>query len=68
MRKKKKKKREERDKRAYLCINLEDPLARAVRKKLKKLGILSGIQVAYSTEKPSHVKLLPLGKIEKGCV
>ncbi|EIE85791.1 hypothetical protein RO3G_10501 [Rhizopus delemar RA 99-880] len=25
-------------------------------------GILSGIQVAYSTEKPSHVKLLPLAK------
>jgi hypothetical protein len=51
-----------------LCIDLEDPLARSVRKKLKKLGILSGIQVAYSTEKPSHVKLLPLGEIEKGCV
>ncbi|KAI8981118.1 hypothetical protein BDB01DRAFT_184646 [Pilobolus umbonatus] len=38
----------------------EDPLARTVRKKLKKLGIEEGVAVAYSTEKPHHVKLLPL--------
>ncbi|KAG0225531.1 hypothetical protein BGW41_004670 [Actinomortierella wolfii] len=38
----------------------EDPLARAVRRKLKKLGVESGVTVAYSTEKPHHVKLLPL--------
>lgn len=41
----------------------EDPLARAVRRKLKKLGILEGVPVAYSTEKPHHVKLLPLGML-----
>ncbi|KAL9538312.1 hypothetical protein MBANPS3_011023 [Mucor bainieri] len=38
----------------------EDPLARSVRQRLKKLGILNGVPVAYSTEKPHHVKLLPL--------
>ncbi|KAF9161048.1 hypothetical protein DFQ27_002695 [Actinomortierella ambigua] len=38
----------------------EDPLARAVRRRLKKLGVESGVTVAYSTEKPHHVKLLPL--------
>lgn len=41
---------------------IEDPLARSVRQRLKKLGILNGVPVAYSTEKPHHVKLLPLGK------
>ncbi|KAI8984624.1 hypothetical protein BDF20DRAFT_816239 [Mycotypha africana] len=30
---------------------------------LKKLNILKGVPVAYSTEKPSHVKLLPLARI-----
>ncbi|CAO3702143.1 unnamed protein product [Rhizopus stolonifer] len=45
---------------ADISETFEDPLARTVRRKLKKLDILSGIQVAYSTEKPSHVKLLPL--------
>ncbi|CAO3643412.1 unnamed protein product [Cunninghamella blakesleeana] len=39
---------------------LEDPLARAVRKHLKKRNIEGGVSVAYSTEKPHHVKLLPL--------
>ncbi|CAG8482300.1 2796_t:CDS:2 [Paraglomus occultum] len=37
----------------------EDPLARAVRRRLHKLGIGSGITVVYSTEKP-NIKLLPL--------
>jgi hypothetical protein len=41
---------------------IEDPLARSVRRKLKKRGIVSGIPVVYSTEKPHHVKLLPLGE------
>ncbi|CEG78632.1 hypothetical protein RMATCC62417_13209 [Rhizopus microsporus] len=45
---------------ADISETFEDPLARAVRRKLKKLNILSGIKVAYSTEKPHHVKLLPL--------
>ncbi|KAI9363192.1 ubiquitin-protein ligase molybdopterin-converting factor [Pilaira anomala] len=45
---------------ADISETFEDPLARTVRRKLKKLGILEGIPVAYSTEKPHHVKLLPL--------
>ncbi|CAG8561750.1 7496_t:CDS:2 [Acaulospora colombiana] len=40
---------------------IEDPLARAVRRRLKKLGVDSGITVVYSSEKP-NVKLLPLGR------
>ncbi|KAI8088696.1 ubiquitin-protein ligase molybdopterin-converting factor [Halteromyces radiatus] len=39
---------------------LEDPLARTVRRHLKKYNIEYGVPVAYSTEKPHHVKLLPL--------
>ncbi|CAG8555005.1 11962_t:CDS:2 [Acaulospora morrowiae] len=38
---------------------IEDPLARVVRRRLKKLGVESGITVVYSSEKP-NVKLLPL--------
>ncbi|CAM0139354.1 hypothetical protein VKS41_004840 [Umbelopsis sp. WA50703] len=45
---------------ADVSNTFEDPLARAVRKKLKKRGIVSGVPVVYSTEKPHHVKLLPL--------
>lgn len=47
---------------ANIFIPLEEPLARSVRKKLKKMGIEQGVPVVYSTEKPHHVKLLPLGK------
>ncbi|KAG9126193.1 hypothetical protein FRC07_004518 [Ceratobasidium sp. 392] len=48
----------------------EDPLARAVRRRLRLDGIESGIPVVYSTEKPSDVKLLPLPQeeFEKGNV
>ncbi|KAF9923893.1 hypothetical protein FBU30_006076 [Linnemannia zychae] len=42
----------------------EDPLARAVRRKIKKMGVDSGIEVVYSTEKPHHVKLLPLDETQ----
>ncbi|KAI7862747.1 hypothetical protein BDF14DRAFT_1851170 [Spinellus fusiger] len=45
---------------ADISETFEDPLARTVRRKLKKAGIHSGIPVAYSAEKPHHVKLLPL--------
>ncbi|RCI07060.1 hypothetical protein CU098_013671 [Rhizopus stolonifer] len=45
---------------ADISETFEDPLARTVRQRLKKLNILKGIPVAYSTEKPHHVKLLPL--------
>ncbi|CAI4592447.1 CQS_1a_G0032190.mRNA.1.CDS.1 [Saccharomyces cerevisiae] len=45
-----------------LATTEEDPLARVVRRKLKKRGILSGIPVVFSAEKPDpkKVKLLPL--------
>ncbi|CAI2172164.1 2750_t:CDS:2 [Funneliformis geosporum] len=42
-----------------ISITIEDPLARRVRRRLKKMGVESGITVVYSTEKP-NVKLLPL--------
>ncbi|PKC73325.1 hypothetical protein RhiirA1_522948 [Rhizophagus irregularis] len=42
-----------------ISITIEDPLARTVRRRLKKMGVDSGITVVYSTEKP-NVKLLPL--------
>ncbi|KAG0090646.1 hypothetical protein BGZ93_009213 [Podila epicladia] len=42
----------------------EDPLARAVRRKIKKMGVDTGIDVVYSTEKPHHVKLLPLDETQ----
>ncbi|KAF9901143.1 hypothetical protein EC991_006458 [Linnemannia zychae] len=42
----------------------EDPLARAVRRKIKKMGVDRGIEVVYSTEKPHHVKLLPLDETQ----
>ncbi|CDH50688.1 ubiquitin--protein ligase molybdopterin-converting factor [Lichtheimia corymbifera JMRC:FSU:9682] len=45
---------------ADISETLEDPLARSVRRKLKKMGIEKGVPVVYSTEKPHHVKLLPL--------
>ncbi|AHY76214.1 AQG_2a_G0033530.mRNA.1.CDS.1 [Saccharomyces cerevisiae] len=45
-----------------LATTEEDPLARVVRRKLKKRGILSGIPVVFSAEKPDpkKAKLLPL--------
>lgn len=44
---------------------LEDPLARATRRSLKKMGVESGIDVVYSTEKPGAVKLMPLDESQK---
>ncbi|TFK31542.1 ubiquitin-protein ligase molybdopterin-converting factor [Crucibulum laeve] len=41
-----------------------DPLARAVRRRLRLLGVSSGIPVVYSTEVPGEVKLLPLPEEE----
>ncbi|TPX36178.1 hypothetical protein SmJEL517_g01442 [Synchytrium microbalum] len=38
----------------------EDPLARSVRRRLRAVGIESGLPVVYSAEKPNDVKLLPL--------
>ncbi|CAO3662717.1 unnamed protein product [Umbelopsis vinacea] len=51
---------------ADVSNTFEDPLARSVRRKLKKRGITSGIPVVYSTEKPHHVKLLPLDEEKVG--
>ncbi|ORY89208.1 hypothetical protein BCR43DRAFT_528386 [Syncephalastrum racemosum] len=45
---------------ADISETLEDQLARAVRQKLKKMGVKNGVPVVYSAEKPHHVKLLPL--------
>ncbi|KAJ7756221.1 ubiquitin-protein ligase molybdopterin-converting factor [Mycena metata] len=41
-----------------------DPLARSVRRRLRLLGVPSGIPVVYSTEVPGDVKLLPLPEDE----
>lgn len=50
----------------------EDPLARTVRRRLKKRGIVTGIPVVFSAEKPDprKAKLLPLPdeEYEKGQV
>ncbi|CAO3658805.1 unnamed protein product [Umbelopsis ramanniana] len=51
---------------ADVSNTFEDPLARSVRRKLKKRGIVSGVPVVYSTEKPHHVKLLPLEEEKVG--
>jgi tRNA threonylcarbamoyladenosine dehydratase len=51
---------------------IEDPLSRSTRRGLRALGIENGIQVVFSTEKPSQsgAKLLPLSEEEfqKGSV
>jgi len=43
----------------HAWIHAADPLSRSVRRRLKRLGVDSGIPVVYSTEK-SSIKLLPL--------
>ncbi|KAJ1799465.1 hypothetical protein LPJ59_001810 [Coemansia sp. RSA 2399] len=43
----------------------EDPMSRAVRRRLKALGIQSGIKVVYSIEKPGKVQLLSLADSQK---
>jgi tRNA threonylcarbamoyladenosine dehydratase len=42
----------------------EDPLSRSTRRGLRIKGIETGIQVVYSLERPSQVKLLPLSEEE----
>ncbi|WVR06594.1 hypothetical protein IAU60_003626 [Kwoniella sp. DSM 27419] len=49
---------------ADISTTYEDPLARAVRRKLRINGIVSGVPVVYSTETPGEVKLLPLPEEE----
>ena len=47
-----------------ISYTVYDPLARSVRRRLKLLGVQSGIPVVYSTEPPGDVKLLPLPEDE----
>nr|GAT51747.1 predicted protein [Mycena chlorophos] len=50
---------------ADISQTIYDPLARSVRRRLRLLGVPSGIPVVYSTEVPSDdVKLLPLPEAE----
>ncbi|KAJ7059346.1 hypothetical protein C8F01DRAFT_1232347 [Mycena amicta] len=49
---------------ADISNTIYDPLARAVRRRLRLLGVSSGIPVVYSTEVPGDVKLLPLPEDE----
>ncbi|KAI6145194.1 hypothetical protein BKA82DRAFT_4170846 [Pisolithus tinctorius] len=53
-----------------ISYTIYDPLARAVRRRLRLEGVTSGIPVVYSTEVPGDVKLLPLPEeeFEKGNV
>lgn len=55
-----------------ISVSDEDPLARTVRRKLKKMGIMRGITTVFSAEKPDprKVNLLPLpdDEFEKGPV
>ena len=54
---------------ADISNTLYDPLAKAVRYRLRKLGVASGVPVVFSTEVPEK-KLLPLAEeeVEKGKV
>ena len=47
-----------------ISSTIYDPLARSVRRRLRLLGVQSGIPVVYSTEAPGDVKLLPLPEKE----
>ncbi|KAJ1734376.1 hypothetical protein LPJ61_001097, partial [Coemansia biformis] len=43
----------------------EDPLSRAVRRRLKMAGVQSGIEVVYSSEKPGKVQLVSLAESQR---
>ncbi|EDN02846.1 conserved hypothetical protein [Histoplasma mississippiense (nom. inval.)] len=49
-----------------ISLSAEDPLSRSTRRRLKTLGVSSGIPVVFSTEKPGPGKaaLLPLAEEE----
>jgi len=55
-----------------ISASIEDPLSRATRRRLRALGVATGIPVVFSTEKaaPDKAKLLPLPEDEyvKGSV
>ncbi|KAJ2442318.1 hypothetical protein GGF42_006998, partial [Coemansia sp. RSA 2424] len=50
---------------ADISDTFEDPMSRAVRRRLKLRGILGGVKVVYSTEKPGKVQLLSLAESQK---
>ncbi|KAJ2746205.1 hypothetical protein GGI20_001560 [Coemansia sp. BCRC 34301] len=50
---------------ADISDTFEDPMSRAVRRRLKIRGIMSGVKVVYSTEKPGKVQLLSLAESQK---
>ncbi|KAJ2724216.1 hypothetical protein GGI07_002086 [Coemansia sp. Benny D115] len=50
---------------ADISDTFEDPMSRAVRRRLKAQGILNGIPVVYSSEKPGRVQLVSLGESQK---
>ncbi|KAJ2177985.1 hypothetical protein GGF45_003044 [Coemansia sp. RSA 551] len=47
---------------ADISDTFEDPMSRVVRRRLKLLGIQSGVEVVYSTEKPGKVQLVSLAE------
>ncbi|KAJ7303600.1 ubiquitin-protein ligase molybdopterin-converting factor [Mycena albidolilacea] len=49
---------------ADIANTVYDPLARAVRQRLRRLGVPAGVPVVYSTEVPGDVGLLPLPEEE----
>ncbi|KAJ9653615.1 hypothetical protein H2198_007206 [Neophaeococcomyces mojaviensis] len=55
-----------------ISTSIEDPLSKATRRRLKMLGISSGVPVVFSTEKPGlgKAELLPVAEeeVEKGDV
>lgn len=55
-----------------ISTSIEDPLSKATRRRLKMLGIASGVPVVFSTEKPGvgKAELLPVAEkeVEKGDV
>jgi len=55
-----------------ISTSIEDPLSKATRRRLKQLGISTGIPVVFSTEKPGPGKaeLMPVAEqeVEKGNV
>ncbi|KAJ2475049.1 hypothetical protein EV174_005419 [Coemansia sp. RSA 2320] len=50
---------------ADISDTFEDPMSRAVRRRLKAQGVLSGVKAVYSMEKPGKVQLLSLADSQK---
>ncbi|KAJ1835560.1 hypothetical protein LPJ63_001040 [Coemansia sp. RSA 2711] len=50
---------------ADISDTFEDPMSRAVRRKLKLMGIHGGIEVVYSSEKPGKVQLMSLAESQQ---